>query len=132
MHCVCLLCSVQYLQQPERVFAEIYRVLRPGGVAIITFSNRMFYEKAIALWRENSGFGRTQLVKSYFMCVEGFTEPEVLRQVPLSEGQQQQGVLGGLIKALPKPLQQLLSSGGRDPFYGVVAYKDFQPTQGQS
>lgn len=38
--------SVQYLQQPERVFAEIYRVLRPGGVCIITFSNRMFYSKA--------------------------------------------------------------------------------------
>lgn len=37
--------SVQYLQQPERVFAEVYRVLRPGGVAIFTFSNRMFYGK---------------------------------------------------------------------------------------
>jgi ubiquinone/menaquinone biosynthesis C-methylase UbiE len=31
---------VQYLQQPERVFAEVYRVLKPGGVAIFTFSNR--------------------------------------------------------------------------------------------
>jgi hypothetical protein len=37
--------SVQYLQQPEKVFAEVYRVLRPGGVAIFTFSNRMFYDK---------------------------------------------------------------------------------------
>lgn len=41
----CCCCSVQYLQQPERVFAEVYRVLKPGGVAIFTFSNRMFYEK---------------------------------------------------------------------------------------
>jgi ubiquinone/menaquinone biosynthesis C-methylase UbiE len=38
-------CSVQYLQQPEKVFAEVCRVLKPGGVAIFTFSNRMFYEK---------------------------------------------------------------------------------------
>lgn len=32
--------SVQYMQQPEAVFAEVYRVLKPGGVAIFTFSNR--------------------------------------------------------------------------------------------
>lgn len=37
--------SVQYMQQPEAVFAEIARVLRPGGVVIIAFSNRMFYTK---------------------------------------------------------------------------------------
>ncbi|MGB3136650.1 MAG: class I SAM-dependent methyltransferase, partial [Nodosilinea sp.] len=37
--------SVQYLQQPEAVFSEIYRVLKPGGIAIVSFSNRMFYQK---------------------------------------------------------------------------------------
>ena len=42
--------SVQYLQYPEAVFAEIYRILKPGGVAIISFSNRMFYQKAIEAW----------------------------------------------------------------------------------
>jgi ubiquinone/menaquinone biosynthesis C-methylase UbiE len=41
--------SVQYMQYPERVFAEIYRVLKPGGVCIMSFSNRMFYQKAIAV-----------------------------------------------------------------------------------
>lgn len=39
--------SVQYLQYPEAVFAEIYRILKPGGVAIISFSNRMFYQKQL-------------------------------------------------------------------------------------
>jgi ubiquinone/menaquinone biosynthesis C-methylase UbiE len=34
------------MQQPERVFAEIFRVLKPGGVCIITYSNRQFYQKA--------------------------------------------------------------------------------------
>ncbi|GIL54347.1 hypothetical protein Vafri_9917 [Volvox africanus] len=47
--------SVQYLQQPERVFAEIYRVLKPGGVCIVTFSNRMFYTKA----RSSYGWARS-------------------------------------------------------------------------
>ena len=37
-----LICvSVQYLQQPENVFAEIYRVLKPGGLCIVSFSNRI-------------------------------------------------------------------------------------------
>ena len=37
--------SVQYLQQPEKVFAEIYRVLKPQGICIITFSNRLYSTK---------------------------------------------------------------------------------------
>ncbi|HEY9664948.1 MAG TPA: class I SAM-dependent methyltransferase, partial [Allocoleopsis sp.] len=58
--------SVQYLQHPEAVFAEIYRILKPGGIAIISFSNRMFYQKAIQAWRDGSESDRIDLVKSYF------------------------------------------------------------------
>ena len=32
--------------QPEKVFSEIFRVLKPGGCCIVTFSNRLFYDKA--------------------------------------------------------------------------------------
>jgi ubiquinone/menaquinone biosynthesis C-methylase UbiE len=50
-----LICvSVQYLQQPEKVFAEIYRVLKPGGVCIVSFSNRMFYEKVRQFYTSNA------------------------------------------------------------------------------
>lgn len=67
-------------------------------------------------------------MKSYFQCVEGFTEPEVLLQVPIPEGRQQQGgLLDGLVKVLPQPLQQLLSRSGSDPFYAVLAYRNFKP-----
>lgn len=84
--------------------------------------------QAIASWRDNSGFGRTQLVKSYFQCVEGFTEPEVLTQVPIPEGRQQDsGWLDGLAKALPQPLQALLTRSSSDPFYAVLAYRNFKP-----
>ncbi len=38
--------GMQYMQQPEAVLGEVARVLRPGGVLIVAFSNRMFYEKA--------------------------------------------------------------------------------------
>lgn len=98
--------SVQYLQQPEVVFEEIHRVLKPGGVAIVSFSNRMFYQKAIAAWREGSEAERVTLVKRYFQSVAGFSPPEVITQAA----------------ALPA-LLQLLGWGGGDPFYAVIAHR---------
>lgn len=43
--------SVQYLQKPIEVFAEVRRVLRPGAPFIVSFSNRCFWTKAVAIWR---------------------------------------------------------------------------------
>lgn len=96
--------SVQYLQYPEKVFAEIYRILKPGGIAIVSFSNRMFYQKAIAAWRDNSETGRVELVKRYFRSVSGFSTPEVVERA----------------STLPSFLQ-MLGVGGGDPFYAVIA-----------
>ncbi len=70
--------SVQYLQYPEAIFNEIYRILKPGGVAIVSFSNRMFYEKAIQVWRDGSEGDRLELVKGYFQSLPGFSQPEVI------------------------------------------------------
>ncbi|KAJ1478444.1 hypothetical protein T484DRAFT_3640395 [Baffinella frigidus] len=39
--------SFQYMQYPEEVVAELSRVMKPGGVAVVSFSNRMFPSKAI-------------------------------------------------------------------------------------
>jgi hypothetical protein len=41
--------------------------------------------QAIAAWRDSTGYGRCQLVKQYFSAVEGFTQPEVVLQVPLPQ-----------------------------------------------
>jgi SAM-dependent methyltransferase len=117
--------SVQYLQQPERVFAEIHRVLRPGGCAIFTFSNRMFYDKAITAWRDcGSGYGRCQLVKQYFGAVAGFSPPEVLTEVKLpDEGLGLAGALARLTGPLA-PLVNLMGRASSDPFYAVIAYRE--------
>jgi SAM-dependent methyltransferase len=77
--------SVQYLQQPERVFCEVYRVLKPGGCAIFAFSTRMFASKAIAAWRDGTSYSRVSLVRSYFQAVRGFSAPELVTSVPLAD-----------------------------------------------
>lgn len=110
--------SVQYMQQPERVFAEIHRVLKPGGVCIMTFSSRLFYSKAIQGWRDNSAYGRVSLVKQYFQCIKGFTEAKVVTEVELPS----QSLTG--FASLQAKFSRLLSgSSQQDPFYAVLAYK---------
>ena len=98
--------SVQYLQYPEAVFSEIHRILKPSGIAIFSFSNRMFFQKAIAAWRDGTENSRVELVKSYFESVPGFSTPEVIARhsdVPI--------------------FLQMLGIGGGDPFYAVIAQR---------
>ncbi|CAL9219267.1 unnamed protein product [Arabidopsis halleri] len=114
-----VLCAVgvQYLQQPEKVFAEVYRVLKPGGVLIVSFSNRMFYEKAIRVWRDGTEYSRIQLVVQYFQSIEGFTQPEIIRQQPAGAQISVMTRLMGFIGLASRP----------DPFNAVIAYKNFKP-----
>lgn len=74
--------SVQYLQYPGRVFAEVARVLRPGGVCLVSFSNRMFPRKAIRAWRERDMDERADLVCRYLGATGAFDAPETVREVP--------------------------------------------------
>ncbi len=57
--------GVQYLQRPLEVFAEILRVLRPGAPFIVSFSNRCFPTKAVAIWRSLDARGHAALVNLY-------------------------------------------------------------------
>jgi len=99
--------SVQYLQRPEAIFAEIYRILKPAGLCIVSFSNRMFYQKAIQAWRDGSESDRVNLVKGYFASVPGFSQPEVIART----------------SSMPVFLQ-MLGMGGGDPFYAVLATRE--------
>ncbi|MGB3513515.1 MAG: methyltransferase domain-containing protein [Microcoleaceae cyanobacterium] len=104
--------SIQYLQYPDAIFYEIYRILKPGGIAIISFSNRMFSQKAISAWRDGSETARVELVKRYFDSVKnangmpGFSQVEVVSQ-----------------KSNAPSFLQMLGMGGGDPFYAVIAYR---------
>ncbi|PZC49714.1 MAG: Ubiquinone/menaquinone biosynthesis C-methylase UbiE [Chloroflexi bacterium] len=71
--------SVQYLTQPVAVFGEIQRVLRPGGICAVSFSNRCFPTKAVALWSAMNDAGHAQIVEAYFTQAGGFDAAESLR-----------------------------------------------------
>ena len=70
--------SVQYLTRPIAVFADVGRVLRPSAPFVVTFSNRMFPTKAIALWQQASDQQRVTIVESYFARCGAFEKVEVI------------------------------------------------------
>jgi hypothetical protein len=63
---------VQYLVHPVEVFAEIGRVLKPGAPCIVSFSNRCFWTKAVAIWRAFSDEDHARLVAMYFQLSDAF------------------------------------------------------------
>ena len=66
--------SAQYLTKPIDTFKHVNRILRPGGVFIVSFSNRMFPTKAVLIWRNNTDRGRVDLVGTYMEAAEGFED----------------------------------------------------------
>ena len=72
--------SVQYLQRPAAVLAEARRVLKPGAPIVISFSNRCFPTKAVAVWRALDGTGHARLIDIYLRRA-GFAETEIHRLI---------------------------------------------------
>ena len=61
----CLPVSVQYLQRPVDVFRQVRRVLQPGAPFVVSFSNRCFPTKAVAIWQSLSGPDQQHLIGAY-------------------------------------------------------------------
>ncbi len=70
--------SIQYLEQPVPVLREVARVLRPGAPLVISFSNRCFWTKAVAIWRALDDDGHARLVEAYLRH-SGYTRIETHR-----------------------------------------------------
>jgi SAM-dependent methyltransferase len=65
--------GVQYLQRPVPVFQDIARVLKPGAPLVVSFSNRCFPTKAVALWLNLGPRDHARLVDLYLRAA-GFAD----------------------------------------------------------
>lgn len=70
--------SVDYLTKPLDIFKEMRRVLKPGGLAIMSFSNRCFFTKAISIWTSTGDADHVLIVGSYFHYAGGFEPPQAV------------------------------------------------------
>jgi hypothetical protein len=98
--------SVDYMTKPPEVFKEVGRVLKPGGLFLVIFSNRMFSEKAVKVWREAGEEERVLLVEDFFKDSGAFEKPMVF-----------------LSKGKPRPKDDKYAHLGipSDPIYAVYA-----------
>lgn len=100
--------SVDYMTQPVQVFREVGRILKPGGLFLVIFSNRFFPEKVVKVWREASEEERILLVEELFSISEVFDRPAIF----VSRGR-------------PRPRDDKYAHLGipSDPVYAVYAEK---------
>ncbi len=64
--------AVQYVKRPIELFSEVARVLKPGGTVAVVFSNRMFPQRAVHIWRKKNDAERIDIVKDYLSVNDKF------------------------------------------------------------
>lgn len=72
--------SVEYLIKPFEVIEDVARILKPGGVFVLTFTNRWFEDKVIRIWTELHEFERMGLLSQYFVRSEMYEELTTLSE----------------------------------------------------
>ncbi|EAQ69901.1 methyltransferase domain protein [Synechococcus sp. RS9909] len=107
--CSLIVAGWQYLQQPEAVAAELWRVTRPGGELIVAFSNRMFFSKAPQIWTDGGDRDHLAYVAEVLIA-QGWPRPELI-----AESTRASGPLGWI-------------GGQGDPFFAVIATKPVSST----
>ena len=79
----CGICvSIDYLTRPVEVLREVGRVLKVGAPVVITFSNRCFPTKAVAVWHQLDDRGHMKLVERYLEEAGNFRNIRSLDRSP--------------------------------------------------
>lgn len=78
--------SIQYMIHPVAVVREVGRVLRPGAPFVVSFSNRCFPTKAVAVWLSTTDAQHAALVRAYFDAAGGWTGVTAEDRSPTRDG----------------------------------------------
>ena len=70
--------SIEYSVHPYQLAREAARVLRPGGLFVVAFSNRWFPAKVISLWQELHEFERMRFVTDLMLKTGSLEEIETV------------------------------------------------------
>jgi SAM-dependent methyltransferase len=89
--------SIQYLTHPVDVMREVGRVLTAGAPLVVTFSNRCFPTKAVAIWQALDDCGHADLVMEYLRAAGNWRDIRIL--------------------------DRSLGQPGTDPLFAVVGYR---------
>jgi len=82
-HATCCV-SVDYLTRPVEVFEQVARVVRPGGLFVCTFSNRVFPTKAVRGWLYTDDAAHVDIVREYFTASGAFDSAASALRTPLA------------------------------------------------
>jgi SAM-dependent methyltransferase len=74
--------SIQYLTAPVIVLRDVGRVLRADAPLVVTFSNRCFPTKAVAIWQALDDAGHAQLIEHYLREAGNWTAIQTLDRSP--------------------------------------------------
>jgi SAM-dependent methyltransferase len=74
--------SIDYLTKPVEVLREVGRVLKVDAPLVVTFSNRCFPSKAVAVWHQLDDRGHMRLVESYLEEAGNFRNVRSLDRSP--------------------------------------------------
>jgi SAM-dependent methyltransferase len=101
--------SIDYMTRPVEVFSEVANILKTGGLLLVIFSNRMFPQKAVKVWKESNEEERVLLVKGFFQQSGAFGETAVI-----------------VSRCKPRPKEDKYAFLGipSDPVYAVYARRE--------
>jgi SAM-dependent methyltransferase len=79
---VAICVSIDYLTRPVEVLREVGCILRVGCPTIVSFSNRCFPSKAVAIWHQLDDRGHMRLVERYLEEAGNFRNVHGLERSP--------------------------------------------------